>query len=187
MATQLTNLGELDAIARFRAWQYFGTLTFSGVEPSLCLSTKLAFAHFYRCARLLRVPFGLLVWALRVERGEIGGRLHYHCLIGGGRRTPNKGLCFALNQLWDCMPRCGHARHRLFDQKQNGTSYVSSCLANHNTAGADFYESQKFGDRGSDLTLSDSLLEAVGGRRVLCARMGLVGTAGKSVAIGDRK
>lgn len=165
----MANLGELDILARYRDWQVFGTLTFAGVEPNLCASRKIVFAHLYRAAKLLRIPFPRLVWALRVERGEKGGRLHYHCLLGGadGKRV-TLATCFVLNSLWERLPRAGMARHRLFDRKQAGAvAYVASCLANGDTVGADFYESMKFGSIGSDVTLSNSLGRSVGGRRVV--------------------
>ena len=163
--TKLANLGELDALARFSAWHYFCSLTYCGVEPSESVARKLVFAHLYRTARLLDTPFRGLAWVLRVERGERTGRLHYHALIGGARKTPCLSLCFRLNALWDALPRCGHARHRLFDYHQNGASYVASCLSSEGTLGADFYESKKFGTVGCDVTLSNSLVRAIAGRK----------------------
>jgi len=83
---------------------------------------------------------------------------------------PTIGLCFSLNQLWDSLPRCGFARHRLYDGKQNGLAYVTSCLAISGSTGRDFYESQKFGARGTDVTLAGALLRAVHGRGTKRAR-----------------
>jgi len=169
------NQGELDVIARYKGWQYFVSLTFAGAEPTITCSRKLVFAHLYRASRLLRVPFGRLVWCLRIERGERLGRLHYHALIGGSVIKPTIGLCFTLNALWDALPRCGFARHRLYDGKQNGVAYVTTCLAIPGSTGADFYESQKFGSRGSDVMLAGALLRVVGGKstkRARCVRNG---------------
>lgn len=162
----LGNLGELDAISRFRGWQYFGTLTFAQPVPGLAASRKLVFAHLYRAAKLLKSPFSRLVWVLRAEHGEKTGRLHYHFLLGAGTLKPNLGLCFTLNNNWEKLPRCGIARHRIFDKSQNGAEYVVACLSGEDTAGADFYESMKFGTQGSDVTLSNSLCRVIGGRRV---------------------
>lgn len=162
---KVANLGELDAIARFDGWQFFGTLTFAQPVPGLVLSRKLVYAFLYKVPRVLHTPFPRLLWVLRVEHGEATGRLHYHFLLGGGN-SANLGHCFTLNAMWDALPRCGHARIRLFDVSQNGAAYVASCLAAEGTAGANFYEAQKFGTQGSDVTLSNSLVRLVGGRRV---------------------
>lgn len=164
MAQPVENAGELDVIARYGAWQYFCSLTFGGAEPSQTCSRKLVFAHLYRVSRLLKVPFGRLVWTLRVERGERFGRLHYHALIGGGVVKPTIGVCFQLNALWDSLPKCGFSRHRLYDGSQNGLAYVTTCLGIPGSTGADFYESQKFGARGTDVTLSAALCRVVGDR-----------------------
>lgn len=166
MAKEMANLGELDIIARFSGWQYFSSQTFSGVEPNTRTGTKLFFAHLYRVAKLHATPFHRLVWAWRVEAGETFGRLHYHALIGGCAKGPNLGLCFTMNHLWDELPLCGFARHRIYNRVGNAVEYVASCLAFAGSAGADFYETMKFGIKGTDITLSNSLLLCVGGRRV---------------------
>lgn len=168
------NLGELDVVARYRDWQIFGTLTFSGASaPSATACRKHVFAHLYRCANILKIPFRRLCWVLRVEHGEKTDRIHYHFLLGGKIKGITVGTCFALNALWEGLPRAGMSRHRVFDSKpfrENGVNYVVSCLANEGTAGANFYELSKFGLRGSDLTLSNSLCRAIGGRRVVVER-----------------
>lgn len=178
MAHSLVNLGELEAIGRYQRWQFFVSLTFAGAEPTETCARKLVFAHLYRTARLLRVPFGRLVWVLRVERGERLGRLHYHALIGGGVIKPTISHCFRLNALWDSLPRCGFARHRLYDGTQNGLAYVASCLSIQGSSGADFYESQKFGHYGTDVTLSASLVRCVTERGRKRDRHGLFGVNG---------
>lgn len=183
MAQRLVNIGELDVIARCHAWQFFGSLTFGAAEPSEVAARKLAFAHIYRSARLVRVPFRRLLWILRVERGERLGRLHYHCLIGGaGDKFINLGSCFRLNALWSALPGCGFSRHRLYDRKQSGAEYVAACLGFEGSAGADFYETQKFGVFGADLMMARALLRYVGRGPGSCDRheADFKTTAGKS-------
>lgn len=161
---KMENLGELDIIARYNAWRFFCTLTFRGVEPNENTARKLIFAHLYRSADVLRVPFRKLAWVLRVERGEQLGRLHYHALFGGAFPA-NLGAAFTLNALWESLNhRCGFARHRVYDLGQNGAAYVASCLSSSGSLGADFYESCKFGSVGTDLTLSGCLCRAIGDR-----------------------
>lgn len=162
------NRGELDTVIRYQRWEYFGSLTFSGIVPNPRQAVRLVFAHLYRGARALSIPFRHLVWVLRAEHGEIGGRAHYHCLLStGGKSNPTLGHCFHLNALWDDLPRCGFARHRLYDPKQHGAEYVVQCLSDADTASKNQYELSKFLLTGCDVMLSHSLTREVSGQRVL--------------------
>jgi len=165
--SSMGNLGELDIISRVSSWQYFGTGTFVGLEPSTATAQRLLFAHLYRCADALRIPFHRLLWAIRQERGEIGDRLHYHWLLGGSHKTPSKGLCFYMMDLWKRLPRCGFSRVYVYDCTRHGAEYVISCLSKRETGAASLYEYRKFGSWGSDVTLSDSVARLVGGPGIL--------------------
>lgn len=164
MAQQSGNRAELEIISRFRDWDIFATLTFAGSVPSLPKSRTMVFAHLYRAARLLRTPWRRFTWAIRCEAGEVGGRLHYHALIGGAVYRVRLAECFQLNHIWDAQPGCGFARHRLYDRARGGVEYITTCLAVEGTSGRDFYETQKFGAQGTDVTLSRSLYRAIGGQ-----------------------
>jgi len=160
----MANRGELLIIQSFEAWEFFCTWTFKGQVPSYPVARKMVFAHLYRSADLLRVAFPRLVWAIRCERGEKGGRLHYHGLLGGTGKK-HLGAAFALNHLWESyLPACGMARHRLFDVRQRGPEYILDCLSLKGRSGADAYEVGKFGGHGVELTLSESLRRSVGPR-----------------------
>lgn len=161
---------EIDIIAKYSGWQVFGSLTFRGEVPKLRQAERLMFCYLYKVARLSRVPFGKLVWVTRRELGEKTKRLHYHVLIGGLGQTPNVGLMFVLNQTWNKAPRCGFARHHIFNPLLNGVEYCTKCLSGVGTEGGDFYESQKFGFDGSELMLSNSLFRVIGGHRVVVER-----------------
>lgn len=165
-------LAESDILARYRHWCIFGTGTFSGTSlPSRDSQAKLVCAFLYKSAKILRVPFGGLAWVTRHELGELGGRAHYHWLLGSSEITSVSVTdCFRLNDAWDKLPRCGYSRNHVFNPALNGIDYICECLGStpeHLTGsvGGDYYESRKFSAFGSTLTLSNSLLRMVGGSR----------------------
>lgn len=162
----LVNRGELDIITRFDRWDVFGTGTFKGAPPSLPESQRLMYAHLYRVARALSTPFSHLVWVVRVEYGEKSGRLHYHYLLGGFQSSPTIGHMFWMNNLWEELPRCGMARHRLYDRRRHGVEYIVECLSDCDTQSRNHYELGKILLDGCEVTLSHSLSRAIGGPRV---------------------
>lgn len=166
------NRGELETVLRYRSWQLFGTLTFRGEVPKSGQAVRLVFAHLYRCAGALSIPFHRLIWVLRSEHGEKGGRAHYHLLLGWtGLAQATLGQAFFFNYLWTKLPRCGYARHRLYDPEQHGAAYVVSCLTEADKSGANQYELGKFLLSGCDVMLSDSLVRAVADQRVHADRV----------------
>jgi hypothetical protein len=169
-------LAEANLLAQFRSWRVFGTGTFAGCNiPGPSAQRRLSHAFLYRAASdVFCVPFRKLVWCLRYEMGEKLGRGHYHWLIGG-RFKASISHCFMLNALWDSLPRCGFSRNHVFDQRLNGIAYVAKCLASETQGGSlagDFYESGKFGT-ADHVTLSNSFVRSVGGRRVGVLRYGV--------------
>lgn len=134
-------------------WQLFGSLTFrSGALPE-----RLRVSMFKRLLRETARDFGLyfpsLVWALRHERGEIGNRMHCHCLIHGlPQDAIQERTCLALKVRWEQLGG-GFARMSVFDQALDGIDYLTKCLG-MDLAGGDCYESAKFGQGSCDLTLS---------------------------------
>lgn len=173
-------LAEAIILARYRNWRVFGTGTFSGSSGlSAIARRKLTLAFLRKSSKVARVPFHRLVWCLRFEFGEIGGRGHYHWLMGSSSWEPNLSQCFTLNQTWDALPKCGFSRNHIFDQRLNGVEYVTKCLTQLDTIGGDLYESRKFQQDGSCLTLSNSFFRAVGGRRVVVLKTGELCTGDK--------
>lgn len=166
-----------------RYWRVFGTGTFTSTIPSMKRRKELLFDFLRETARLVRVPWPTLLWAIRQERGERGDRLHYHWLIGASSWQPTISQMFIMNNLWDRLPGCGFSRNKIvypenmmeaieYHQKAWVPVLRSSGGATM-SEGATRYESQKFGYRGTDTMLADSLLRLVGGRRVGVARCAL--------------
>lgn len=156
-------------MTRYESWRVFATLTFKGAVPSETEAQRITYAHLYRSARVLSIPFRRLVWVLRQEHGEIGGRLHFHLLLGGvadGARRVTIGSCFVLNHLWKQLPRCGMAQHRLYQPELHGAEYIVKVLTERSTEGANAYELSKFLCDNASLTLSHSLGRSVAGKRV---------------------
>jgi len=158
------------ALAKYRNWKVFGTGTWSSpVVPSALTQSKTLLGFFYQVAKLARVPFPRLVWAARHELGEVGGREHYHWLIGADNWTPTPSDMFRLNSIWNGMRKAGFSRNHIFNPELNGIGYFVkgvSSSASVGSVGGDFYESGKFGADASEVTFSDSFLRVVGGRRV---------------------
>jgi hypothetical protein len=112
------------------------------------------FALMRKAAKDFRLYFPGLPWCLRIERGEINGRLHNHFLLTG---LPDNAVsvptCFAMMRTWTNKLRGGHAQIRIFDPRLSGVDYVAKCLG-YQLGGADVYESAKFGVDGRELMYS---------------------------------
>jgi hypothetical protein len=92
------------------------------------------------------------VFALRTEKGEFGGREHYHFLMSGlPDNAINNKLCMSIMKTWEKLGG-GMARVRIYESRLHGGSYILKCL------GEDVYESDKFVqlDVGRSLQLSKS-------------------------------
>jgi len=133
-------------------WQFFGSLTFRADRMPERVRISMFFALLRKAAKDFRCYFPRLPWCLRLERGEIGDRLHNHFLLAG---LPESGMCvatcFAMMRAWENKLGGGHARIRVFDPRLSGVGYVAECLGYD---GADVYESAKFGSNGRDLMYS---------------------------------
>lgn len=146
-------------------WQFFGTLTFKSER----LPERVRLALFFAWLREFGVQFGprfpFLTWALRQERGEKFGRVHFHVLVGATRQEYcNPATCFWLMSKWEVLGG-GIARVRLFDRRLSAASYITK-PDQYAAAldGADVYESSKFGDGASELMLSHRALEVASWR-----------------------
>jgi hypothetical protein len=140
-------------------WQFFGTLTFKQERLPDRVRNSMFNATLRQLAGEQHLHFPRLPWCRREETGEHLGRRHYHFLLTGlPSRTVNLSSCFFLMHAWEKIGG-GMARVRLYDQRQDGLAYLTKCLS-----GADAYETSKFAEGLSHLTLSDGL------RRMLRAR-----------------
>lgn len=139
-------------------WQFFGGLSFKQAKMPERIRLSMFFAFARRLARMGKLFFPDLPWCLRQEPGEIGGRLHYHFLIGGlPQRLANLSTVFFLLDAWKRIGG-GHAKITEFAPTLNGVAYVSKCLGQDRIE-ADSYESAKFGWSTCQLILSSGLLD----------------------------
>jgi len=147
------------------AWQFFGTLTFKRERMPERVRPSMFNATSRQLAKELHLHFPRLAWCRREELGEHLGRRHYHFLLTGlPARAVNISTCFFLMHAWEKIGG-GMARVRLYDQGQDGLAYLTKCLY-----GGDAYETSKFAEGLSHLTLSDGLLRMLRARPVLGER-----------------
>jgi len=121
-------------------WQLFVTLTWSAVK-SEGVKHRILFAYLRTLSKWAGVHFHQLLWACRQERGEVGGRLHFHVLVGG---LPQR--CLTLSLL--------HASRKLWKKEGGGwssvTPYCSGLDAVQYSFGGDVrFENLRIGGRGS--------------------------------------
>ena len=107
----------------------------------------LWFALYRRLCRQFGVTDSRLLWCLRQEAGEIGGRMHLHALIGGcPEGLVNERTCFWLMHQWTAAEHMsqGWARVRVYDEALPGVDYVVKDLVTSGVSAANAYESCKF-------------------------------------------
>ena len=140
-------------------WQLLGTFTFKSDRLPERVRKSMYFAWLRGLGRRVQVKFPDLLWCLRQEAGEIGGRLHFHHLVAG---LPESVLCssftFELMSAWQKLGG-GWARVVIYQHYRDGVGYVVKRLGYPSAAEESF--SGMFGSRLDDLTLSNSV------RRVL--------------------
>lgn len=131
-------------------WQFFCSLTFKGhwlANASLkaeVIRVTMWFALWRRFCRQFGIPDSCLLWCLRQEAGEVGGRMHLHALIGGANeRLVNPLTCRWLKMAWRDLGG-GHPDARVFDPTLAGVDYILKT----DMSGANGYETTKFA--GSD-------------------------------------
>ena len=145
-------------------WQFFGTLTFKSESLPQYRRMTMYFMLMRITAKRYHVHFKRLLWCLRQEQGELGGREHFHFLLAGlpeSRLTNYTTAAFVLMNDWE---QCGGgiARVRRYDYTRKGVAYLTKDLG---TLGANRYELSKFKRETADLTLSDGLVRWLGLRR----------------------
>jgi len=162
--------------ASLHRWQFFVTLTFASRDergnllavPSYAERRKMLFAFLRECAkgqkrnkegiRIQSVPFPALLWLAREERGETGGRFHFHILLDGlPPSRVNKSEGYALKSIWRKLGG-GFADVRTYDKRADGVSYVLKGLDEWSRVNANAYEMGKFNADEKDrmLILSNS-------------------------------
>ena len=115
--------GELFTILRID-WDIFGTLTFRGEGVSPGHAWSKVYPLFHRLAKYVRIPFGDLLTATRLETGRINGRIHLHFLAAGVGSARVRPLCRKLEKLWSEKVG-GTAEIEPFDPVRCGTFYCT--------------------------------------------------------------
>lgn len=154
-------------------WDFFATMTYAGTVPKPNIAYGLAYRWLQELAKVCGVPYKRLLIALRGEVGELKGRFHFHCLVGGTATRNYHSLQYRMEHLWKISTRGARVDVRQYDRTLAGAEYVCKCL------GANQYELDKYSFANS-VTLSASivsLIRAMDGR--LC-RDTAVGTHEKT-------
>jgi len=167
-------------------WQLFGTLTFKSANKPERHRVSMWFALARATARDFRIFFPTLRWCLRMEAGEQTGRLHFHFLLTGiPSDAVHERTCFSMMKRWETLGG-GMARVRVFDDRRSGSlDYMEKTLSGMALAGADVYESAKFGSKASELMYSHSMWDSRYHKRISSAVMNGLGK--EATAISDRK
>lgn len=131
-------------------WDLFGTLTFKGRVPPERHRLKPVWRHFNAAATLCARPYGQLLIALRSEHGELGGRFHFHYLLGGTRSNNLITLSHRLEHQWQSSTGA-IAKIRPYDDSRSGVAYITK-----NLDGSDVYEMNKF-NLAQEVTFSRSV------------------------------
>lgn len=174
------------SLARIQ-WDFFATLTFAGNVPKNNIAYGLAWRWLQELARVSRVPYNRLLIALRGEEGELRGRFHFHCLIGGTATRNYRTLLHQAEYLWKCQTGGARVDVRQYDRSLAGADYVCKCL------GANAYELNKF-NFANAVTLSSSVYRLIAsidesGDRRNCEhtrKNGAVMNVPQSVRVGSR-
>lgn len=126
------------------------------------------FSLFRRYCRQFGIADSRLLWCLREEAGEVGGRMHLHALIGGSPQAlVNTRTCFWLKGQWEKLGGGPVSRVRMYDAALPGVDYVCKGLVEACISEANAYESAKLAGSGQ-IMVSKSVvrvLSALGRRR----------------------
>lgn len=140
------NDSALTALVRRETWELFCTLTFKKPEhyESVEATKKLLGDYLTRLAEKLRVPNTGWIWILRIERGGLTGRLHWHLLIGGiGPKLATRSAAYIAAAIWQRQMGIGIADARVFNSARDGVGY---CMKGLNFEDANRYEAGKFAE-----------------------------------------
>ena len=143
-------------------WDFFTTQTFKNPLPRESVRKAMFWRWCRDVSKISGVPYKDLLIALRGELGEIGGRPHFHCLLGGVTTCNMMSLRSQMMRSWKIISGNADGDFRLYDRSLAGADYVCKCL------GANAYEINKF-SIAEETTLSDSVISLI---RVLDAKSG---------------
>ena len=159
------NTPELRVMGKIE-WQFFATLTFKIERLPERVRLSLFFALLREFCGEFDLKFRYLLWCLRQENGEVGGRRHFHFLLSGVREASvNLATCFWLMDKWEKLGG-GMARIHVFDSRLNAGSYIlkrNGFRISPVDAG-DAYESAKFASKACELMLADRVWKVAGWR-----------------------
>jgi hypothetical protein len=143
-------------------WDFFTTQTFKNPMPRESVRKAMFWRWCRDVSKISGVPYKDLLIALRGELGEIGGRPHFHSLLGGVTTCNMMSLRSQMMRSWKIISGNADGDFRLYDRSLAGADYVCKCL------GANAYEINKF-SIAEETTLSDSVISLI---RVLDAKSG---------------
>lgn len=136
----------------------------------------------------------VLVWVLREEQGEQGGRRHFHFLLSGTSLPLTPAGCHILQRVWERVGGGrGFAKVKVYDRALSGAAYVTKCLSWVGTADGASYELRKFARTEEPPILSKSLIRRLGRlidldhRRLYLSSTGEEGKLPGSVKTGQPK
>lgn len=143
-------------------WDFFTTQTFKNPLPRESVRKAMFWRWCRDVSKVSEVPYKDLLMALRGELGEIGGRPHFHSLLGGVAACNMMSLRSQMMRSWKIISGNADGDFRLYDRSLAGADYVCKSL------GANAYEINKF-SVAEETTLSDSVISLI---RVLDAKSG---------------
>jgi len=132
----------------------------------------MLFQFWRKVAKSYGVPFHLLPAAAREERGEKGGRFHFHSLLGGLHHVAGRGVIpspnpisdnFRIDKIWSkgCGKSGGMADCRAYDARLSGAEYIMKGLDgfDYSNLQANAYEAGKFNEdeEGRELILTPAM------------------------------
>ena len=138
------------SLARIQ-WDFFATPTFKGTVPRPNIAYGMAFRWLQEVTKVCGVPYKRLLIALRGEEGEMNGRFHFHCLVGGTATRNYHTLQHQAEHLWKIQTGGARVDVRQYDRALAGAEYVCKCL------GANAYELNKY-SFANTVTLSASVM-----------------------------
>ncbi len=120
---KLTFTGEAYALQRIR-WDINGAVTFKGANPRPNHSYRQVWQHLRSIAEITGQPYSSLLIALRSEYGDLGGRLHFHYLVGGIKAPDPRSLCLRLDGEWKLQTK-GSAEIQPVCDLLKGVAYIT--------------------------------------------------------------
>ena len=136
-------------------WQLFTTHTFKNPMPRLSVQYDMYYRWLYQVSKVSKIPYGRILMALRGENGEIGGRHHFHSLLGGVATGNIMTLRSQMMRLWKMTSGNADGDFRIYDGSLAGADYICKCLT-----GANEYELNKY-SLAEETTLSKSVFRVV--------------------------